>query len=293
VAEERTHVLEEWDADARPLAIVTLEGGFRRVTAIHDYPDKPTKGASRPLYLCCDDESDYVVKFPMPQWPRSQFNEVIGAGLLRQMDAPAPDAVIVTIPPELVAASTVLQQRHVVAGDYFGTIRMPNPLDLSDAISKKLRPSMIVNRTEVAGIIAFDNWVKNTDRNDGNALLVSSPGHNQPSFRLVAIDSGLILTGHAWTRESLQAAASDRSIAPCHSFLVGCVWGREEFIPYCQAVEHITESSIRDVTSWIPSAWSFPEPDREAVIGFLSARRSIIGEVLKAFPFTPDMEPPA
>lgn len=292
MAAERTHVLEEWDTDSRPLAIVTLEGGLRKVNAVHDYPEKPKKGASRPLYLYCDDEFDYVVKFPVAEWPQSHFNEVIGSGLLRRLNVPSPDAAIVTITSELVAASAVLQQRQVVAGEYLGTRRMMNPLDLSEAVAKNLRPSMILNRPEVAGIIAFDNWVRNTDRNEGNALLVGSPGHDQPRFRVYAIDSGLILTGHKWTADSLQKVAREKALAPGHSFLNGCVWDRTEFAPYCEVIERITESAVRDVTFSIPTSWAFPDADRNAVVSFLLARRSIMSEVLKSFLLVPDREPP-
>jgi HipA-like kinase len=280
----------EWDPEIRPLLLARLTISFRHVVALHDYPEVPKKGASRPLYLYCDDQTDYVVKFPVQNWPKALVNEVVGAGLLEELGLNAPTAAIVTIPPELAAVSSQLQKRGVAPGEYFGTRRLANPIDLTDAVTKKLHPAMIENRVEAAGLIAYDNWVRNKDRNDGNVLLVGSGSAMGPHFRLFAIDNGLILTGEAWTAELLRQASTGKERVGCHPFLVSCVWGKEEFLPTRVAIERFDELPIREKLFPVPGSWGLGDVEREAIAAFLLERRGVLAEILEAYPLQPDKE---
>lgn len=261
---------------------------MRRVEAIRDYPERPKKGASQPLYMLCDDGQDYVVKFPKPDWPRALANEGVGAELLARLSLPAPAAAIVVVGQKLIEVSDVLRRRGIGPGEYFGTQRIANALDLSDAISKQLHPSMIENRPQAGGVIAFDNWVRNTDRNDGNVLLAGVRDTPGPRFHLYAIDHGLILTGHAWTVESLGTAWSDRTVAPCHPFLASCVWEPAEFDSCCRAIEAAAVDGIKECVKSLPESWALSDGERVAVVSFLASRRGLVREVLNGFPLMAD-----
>ena len=86
-------------AQVPPVSPIPSTPRVREVRAVRDYPDAPRKGASKPLYMRCDDDADYVVKFPVPAWPRALPNELIGAGLASLMKVLIPEPAIVTIPP--------------------------------------------------------------------------------------------------------------------------------------------------------------------------------------------------
>jgi hypothetical protein len=293
VSTPRPQPLEEWDSAARPLLLATVDGSAARVRAVHDYPDNPRKGASQPLFMRCDDGVDYVVKLPVPGWTKALANELIGSRLLAELRLPAPAAAIIEIPPELVAASGVLQRRGIAPGEYFGTRRLPTPLDLSDALASNLHPSMVENRNDAAGIIAFDSWVKNTDRNDGNLLLVGVRGSEKLRFRMYAIDHGLILTGQAWTSSALQAATQDRSRARCHPFIESCVWDLGEFLPTQTAIESLSDGDLRAKLFSVPGTWGLGDEERDAACVFLTERRGILPDILRTFSMKPDKEPAA
>jgi hypothetical protein len=288
VSTPRQQPLEEWDPAARPLLVAVIEGSSSRVRALHDYPDNPRKGASQPLFMACDDGFDYVVKFPVPGWTKALANELIGARLLSALGLPVPPAAVVDVSPELVSASGVLQRRAIAPGEYFGTRRLPAPLDLSDAVAGSLHPSMVENRTDAAGVIAFDSWVKNTDRNEGNLLLVSVKGSGTARFRMYAIDHGLILTGQAWTAESLAAVTRDPSRAGCHPFIERCVWDAAEFAPTRAAIESFSADGLRAKLFPVPRAWGLADAEGDAAVAFLDERRGILPEILQTFALNPD-----
>lgn len=263
---------------------------MKRVEAIRDYPDRPKKGASEPLFMLCDDGKDYLVKLPKADWPRALVNETVGAELLARLRLPSPTPAIVGVSPQLVAASDTLRRRGIGPGDYFGTERIPNVIDLSDAVARQLHPSMIENRAQASGVIAFDNLIRNTDRNDGNALLAGVKDTPGPRFHLFAIDHGLILTGQAWTAESLRAASPEQVIAPCHPFLASCVWGLGEFDDPCREIEGLGVDAIRTSVLTVPRSWPLTDLEREAIIDFIVARSRLVRGVLNGFRLAPDRE---
>ena len=272
-----------------PIPPATAPLRIREVMAVRDYPDSPKKGASKPLFMRCDDDNDYLVKLPVPAWPMALPNELIGAGRALLANVLIPEPAIVRIPPELVAVSAGLQRRGVVAGRYFGSRRLANPIDLADAIAKHLHPTMVLNREGAAGIVAFDNWVRNMDRNDGNVLLdaaTKSPG--SPRFRMFAIDHGLILTGQAWNPAGLVATSGERHPVPCHPFVSSCIWDAGEFHRFKETIRTLSEQPIREAVQSVPIEWGLTLNAREAATTFLLARRGLIDDILAAISLAPD-----
>ena len=149
---------------------------------------------------------------------------------------------------------------------------------------------MVLNRDGAAGIVAFDNWVRNMDRNDGNVLLDAAGGvPGSPRFRMFAIDHGLILTGEAWNPAALASAAEQKQLVPCHEFVMSCIWNVEEFRPFREAINALSEQSIREAVVSVPAEWNLSPEEREAAIAFLLARRGLIADVLAPMPLRPDM----
>ncbi|WP_429809821.1 hypothetical protein [Ensifer sp. B1-9] len=58
---------------------------------------------------------------------------------------------------------------------------------------------------DIASLYEFDEWMANVDRHHGNLLLAGSGD-------MWLIDHGNYITGHMWSKEKLDAAASWHSL---------------------------------------------------------------------------------
>jgi hypothetical protein len=232
----------------------------------------------------CDDGVDYVVKLPVPNWPRSAFNEALCGRLAQETRIPIPDVVIVEIGRDLISASPPLVTRGVVPAKYYGCKYLPSAIDFADAKAGRLGPSNIENREQLAEILAFDHWVMNADLNHGNVIIEPVDTGSGLQFRAYLIDSGLALTGPSWSAPELRARMSSTDRTRPFPFMGDCILSEQEFIPLVNRVEVMTSTQIEAIEMEMPGEWGLSPEDIASVRDFLDGRRNILRQILLSPP---------
>jgi hypothetical protein len=148
------------------------------------------EGGSLPGVMEADDDGTYVVKFTgAGQGPRTLVAEVICAHLLRVLELPVPDLVVIDIDPAMAIGEPDEEVQDLLKaspGRNLGMDFLPGALDL-DVKAFPIEPGL------AGRILWFDALVGNVDRTWRNPNMLS--WHRRPYL----IDHGATLTfAHHW-----------------------------------------------------------------------------------------------
>ncbi|MDT0109217.1 hypothetical protein QJV45_02025 [Listeria booriae] len=172
------------------------------------------QGVSQPSLIIGDDGNTYILKKGEAQGINLDcllFNELFCAQIASYLGVPIPEVAIATIEKELIDGDREIIFTHrFKEGDFFASDQLleveDNLLENFEVLFRMRKPYIkkswtaffdsIVNKSDLAKIIAFDLLIANFDRYDnvGN-LLVSS---NDDKRMIYAIDHGHAFFGPTW-----------------------------------------------------------------------------------------------
>ena len=98
------------------------------------------------------------------------------------------EPAVVYIDAEFIGRTLGLQKTKTRPGPHFATL-FYKAYDVRGRVPPRPRQPQITNLEEVPAFVAFDIFVHNTDRNDGNTLLVPSNG-GRADYRYLLIEAG-------------------------------------------------------------------------------------------------------
>lgn len=233
-------------------------------------------GFCLPQLFECEDGQRYVVKFMSnPQGIRVLPNELIAYRLGKLLELPIVPGRVVYLTKEFINCVPELKKQHVDPGRHFGSIfleRAQKPT--SKAIGK------CVNLDKAAGMIVFDHWIQNDDRDIGNVILTAG---ERPKFYMIDHESCFCSSG--WYDEDLLQ----------HRDRVEPYWSEvyERFAPYLdqsenlflaavELLEALNRSAIREAMHDIPEEWGVEPEEFEQLAEYLERRKKLVrGAVLK------------
>lgn len=250
-----------------PTSILSAEKLVRPVftTAVR-YIKKMATGGSDSRLLECD-RGRFVVKFrPNPQGSKVLANELISGLLALAITLPSPSPAIVTVSQEFMQANSAILARFE-AGPQFGSFYLGQldggePKALSETVVKEA-----MNAGDLAGIMALDLWVGNTDRKEEHVLLHGGC--------LYPIDHGHNFTGPGWTADSLGKAGE----------VVNDDWRLKRFAtglsvgPYIERILALDPATLGAVIAEVPPEWGLSAAEREVLLDFLVRRQPLIARV--------------
>lgn len=143
-------------------------------------------GRSSPHLILFDDGHKYVVKFknnPQGDWVVTY--EYIVNSLASRLQLPIPRYKIVRVSGSFIEKNEKLAKIGFKSGSQFASRFIENTVLFTD-LSSTLSKGQIRNVDQIAGLIVFDHWVGNSDRNPKNLLfLPTNDGSNQYEFRMI------------------------------------------------------------------------------------------------------------
>lgn len=245
-------------------------GTVRAVT-----PVKKMKGGSQSMLFDCDDGKSYVVKFN--DGTKNVANEFVGSEIALALGLPAPRHALVEINQGLIDADPELKQRNIKPGIHHGTVFEPTALDL-DARGLDPRTITLENAKDVSGVIAFDNLMINTDRNNsGNNLFFQA---SSTSYTYMMCDYNCIFTGNSWTAPTLASSVTFPNLVPVHPILANTITGATQFEDALTRIEGLQTGSTVTIVNNIPQTWTISSAERAAIINFLEGRKSRVREII-------------
>ncbi|SDN59889.1 hypothetical protein SAMN04487897_103291 [Paenibacillus sp. yr247] len=143
-------------------------------------------GRSSPHLILFSDNHKYVVKFknnPQGNWVVTY--EYIVNTLANRLQLPIPHHKIVRVSGSFIKHNEKLAKVGFKSGNQFASRFIEDTMMFTD-LSSNITKEQIRNVDQIAGLIVFDHWVGNSDRNPKNLLfLPADDGSKQYDFRMI------------------------------------------------------------------------------------------------------------
>ncbi len=153
------------------------------------------KGLSGAHFFSCDDNKEYIVKFV--DGTKTAVNEIVGGSLALKIGLPTPNLALVNVNQDIIKFSSDLSQRNIREGVHIGFSRLPtNTEDFHLLNNQSFVTKTLENEQDLYGVICFDNWVLNVDRNNVGNNMIEALAHNK--IRYYMVDFGHCFTGNGW-----------------------------------------------------------------------------------------------
>jgi hypothetical protein len=233
--------------------IYSYMGGPEHIYAMQHV--RRMRGGSQAHLLRASDNYFYICKFQNnPQDIRILVNEYLATRLAALLGLPVPEVAIIDVPAWLIQNSPELKidiggglLRPCASGLQFGSRYVADPH--TTAVFDYLPESMlkrIVNIHDFARVLALDKWTGNADGRQ--AVFTKEP--NQRRYKAWFIDQGYCFNAGEWSfPDSPLRGVFARNAVYEH------VIGWDAFEPTLLRIEGITEETISEIASEIPSEW--------------------------------------
>jgi HipA-like kinase len=230
----------------------------------------------------CSDGNHYVVKFQNnPQGVRVLANEMLGVKLASRLRLPVTKGEVVSVSEDLIAKATDLKiqvgRGHVLckAGLQFGS-RYPGQYKEVPVFDFLPNEQLVAvsNLIDFLGMLVFDKWTCNTD---GRQAIFIQAGDSSQYFAYM-IDNGFCFNAGEWNFPDapLRGLYARRCVYEM-------VHGIKSFEIWINALERITESTLEDILTEIPTEWY--EHDSDAMgrmLDRLLLRRHRVPELIES-----------
>ncbi len=249
-----------------PLSVLTQEFARPLATTAVQHIRKIGEGGSDARLFQCE-KGRFVVK-GKKQGPRVPLNELVCALLISTLGLFCATSAVVTIAETFACANQQVLSPDYGQGKYFGSEFLGKvegekvPTFSQEAMKELVHPE------HLGGIMVFDRWTNNTDRN-ANHILVRDG-------QIYPIDHGNAFTGPGWFVESLRNEAGNVTPDWVLKQLVDPSWARE----YAARIQELDLKTFRQLLGEVvPPEWA-SAVDLDAMVDFLTVRRPLIGKAL-------------
>jgi hypothetical protein len=232
------------------------------------------EGYCLPQLFKCEDGQCYVVKFMSnPQGIRGLVNELIAYRLGKLLDLPVVPGRIVYLTEDFIRQIPELSKQGVQPGPHFGSLFVEHAQEPEIGTIAKC-----MNLDQVAGMIVFDHWIENDDRDTGNVILTAE---DAPKFYM--IDHESCFCGSGWYGKKLLR----------HRNQVKPYWSDvyERFAPYLDQFENsfltavgrlegLSGLDVREAMQDIPEEWDIEPEELDILVIYLERRKRLVRDVV-------------
>jgi hypothetical protein len=253
-------------ASAAPLPLGGSVSGVPIVQAWDDYGEIG-RGASRAHVVGAENGNDYLVKGRdfSPANPCVAANELIAARLAGALGLPVLDHCLIRMGGKLFFGSNIMP-----AATFYPQI--------TEALFNKCE-----NRERIYDVVAFDAWVANVDRNDGNLIVRqsrSSGGSSEHHLLILNDHSHCLLGPGVSTTELLARVRSPADPYVCLPFVRGAVTSARELGAAVDRIVQLPADAVVHMVHSTPPDLVTSAVDLDAIRSYLIARRAELRHVL-------------
>ena len=252
------------------------------------------RGGAQAHLIEASDGHCYVVKFlNNPQHRRILVNEWISSVFLRYLGIATPEAAVVSVSAEFLAANPEVciqlgsRRQEISAGWHYGSQFPGDPMRMAvyDFLPDTLL-NQVMNRTDFTAVLAFDKWMGNADSRQSiffRARLVE-PAYQAPDaeprmgFVAQMMDNGYVFEGPHW-----RLGDSATQGLYFRNQVYAAVRGLEAFEPWLERIRHFPEEVVDSAVKGIPTAWLENEEEAlEQLLERLLRRRARVASLIEA-----------
>lgn len=198
-----------------------------------------------------------MLKLNQPDAPWEVANEGICAALAGLVGLP--------VPPGTVAET---QEGPGYVSLRFGdrSVTPPPLLNATKLIEKEPRLA--------AGVVVFDMWVWNPDRNPGNIA------YAPPTFPLTIFDHG-----DALLSDTHRPSPQSRLLTPPpESFIAGRLGDPDDVLLWLERIERLDDGLVGEAVERVRAAGALKRADAKLATDYLKSRRTRLRDILNASP---------
>lgn len=220
----------------------------------------PLRGESGGRKLQIVGEGIYASKCFLPERPYTLVNEVVCAELATKLELPIPARRYLEFQDKL----------------WFG---MEWRADQSNLTEQTL--NNLTNKDKVADLIAFDVFVCNPDRHDGN-IIVQKVSPVLHLYTFFVIDHSHALVGTRTRAQQLISGSTDTTSYLRHNrMLLALIHSLTQFDEFIGRVQALTKTEIAEVIDSVPKVWRPTPDDTLSLVPFLVRRKEQLRELLR------------
>lgn len=237
------------------------------------------KGRSKPQLIRFNNGKEYVVKFiNNKSGTRVLVNEYVAGKLAQLLSLPVVPFRVVYIAKKFINENPTLFEHNFQSGYQLASLYITD-----SAVLKKFLPLdqiyeiKISNRDKLAGIIAFDYWIGNYDRNRSNVLLKLLPNGE---YHCYMIDHGHVFGKSSWTIETLKEIIPNMATSwrKVHSRFFSMLQGKEDIATHIDKIMKVPDQMIHQIVHSIPRDWDVSDQEKEALAEYLiQSKKSLLG----------------
>lgn len=232
---------------------------------------KAVRGVSQAHFFKCDDKAEYLVKFSVAGGDKTVINELVAGTLAQGMNLPVPEIVLVNVPKSIIDNSEDLTKRKISAGLHIGVMRI-DAEDFNYFDEERLKKYTLENPNDLHGVLAFDNWVLNIDRNNAGNNMLQVLSKNKVHYHMV--DFGHCFHGSQWAAE-LETRKDMKELMRVFPFFLKHIKDLKEFDGWFNKIEKFSDAEVDSIVASVPSSWNLGEAEKTILVNLIKHRRSL------------------
>jgi peptidoglycan-N-acetylglucosamine deacetylase len=233
---------------------------------------------SQPQIILMSNNKKYVVKFiNNPQGNKMLMTEYVCTMLAQHLGLPTIPCEIVNVPKEFITQNK-LYRYQFKPGNQFASLF----LDKCSGLWFKLKKEQVRNRETLAGIVVFDFWLRNKDRDSSNILIQPITGTD---YHIHLIDHGNCYPSRSALLEIINNPKKLK-LSTVHNWCISMIDNSEEFTYYLNKINNLNNDLIKELVNSIPNDWGIPdEVKKQFYTNIIEAKQVLpeIVEMLKGF----------
>lgn len=237
-----------------------------------------------PHVILFNDGKKYVVKWKSGSSRKKEVvNEYVVSKLAKLLSLPIIPFELINISNEFIEKTpelnTAPDEYH--PGYHYACLFIEDCIvfaDIADAPPSKLE---VNNRDVLAGMILFDQWVYNSDRNINNLLLERL---GEGGYFVHMIDHGRCFPGrYKWSAQSLCQKPEYRIINHVYRWCFSLLDDPETLLSFVPKIVALPNELILEVVQSIPDEWAVSDEDKEALYQYLVYQKLYLPNIAEFF----------
>ncbi|MFD0694230.1 HipA family kinase [Paenibacillus sp. GCM10027628] len=232
-----------------------------------------SRGKSSPHLIEFSDHHNYVVKFKNnPQGNWVLINEYIVNNLASLLELPIPRYKVVRISKQFIEENENLHQKNFKSGKQFASRYTKHSLHVTDLKGRPVK-DQINNLNQVGGLLVFDHWVSNSDRNLKNLLL--RPVGHQYYFEMIDHANCFNITPNNPEREFLPLQVRKGKLYRWFNSLID---HKKQLTSYVEKISEIKNEDIHTIIHSLPGDWKVSDKEKEKLYSHIKyAKKALPG----------------
>jgi hypothetical protein len=206
------------------------------------------------------------------------LGSLVGGSLALKIGLPTPNLALINLNREIIKFSSDLSQRNIREGVHIGFCRLPvNTGDFYQLTNQSFVTKKLENGQDLCGVICFDNWVLNSDRNNQGNNMIEYVAHNKIRYHMV--DFGHCFTGNGWD-EGLENRKNDLQLMNVFQFFDQYIKDFDKYEIWFSNIENLRLTDIDNIVNSIPPTWNISIKEKTALSTTINHRKNLIRSII-------------